>query len=351
MKKIKRPRLRKSSKNAAQKHERITNETVAEHREKILAGGRKFKYPVQYAQHRLVINTIMISLLALVVLFGVTWWQLYSAQNTGAFFYRLTQLAPLPVASVDGQAVPYRDYLMQYRSSIHWLESKSRSGRVFSVNSEDGKRQAGHFKRQSLDRAIENAYAQKLADQKNIKVSDKEIDDFIADALKASSTPNKPSQEAYKTVLSDTLGVSLDEYRLIVKQALLKQKVSFAIDERAKRKIDTAYAQIASNIPFEKIAVKYSEDSFAKTTKGDIGFVPKSNQDQGLVQTALKLKNGTTSGIIKGLDGYYIVKLIETKKDQVRYARIKVKLTAFDKQLSELKKQGKVKEFIEVKNN
>jgi parvulin-like peptidyl-prolyl isomerase len=35
---------------------RITNETVAEHRERILAGGRRFKYPMQYARHKLVFN-------------------------------------------------------------------------------------------------------------------------------------------------------------------------------------------------------------------------------------------------------------------------------------------------------
>lgn len=347
MKKISKPKLFKSSKKAESKHERITNETVAEHREKILAGGRKFKYPVQYAQHRLVINTITISFLALVLLIGVTWWQLYPAQNTDAFFYRLTQLIPIPVASVDGQNVPYRDYLMQYRSSIHWLESKSRTG-LFSINSEDGKRQAAHFKRQSLDRAIENSYAQKLADQKHITVSDKDIDNFIAKALQASSNQHKLSQDAYKAVLSDSLGLSTDEYNLIVKQALLKQKIAFAIDTNAKQKIETVYSALKANTAFNELAVNYSDDIFAKATKGNVGFVPKSNQDQGLVQAALKLKVGETSGIIQGLDGYYIVKLVEIKEDQVSYDRIKVKLTTFDEQLSLLKRQNKIQEFIKV---
>lgn len=347
MKKISRPRLRRAKKTE-QRHERITNETVAEHREKILAGGRKFKYPVQYAQHRLVINTIIISLAALIGLVGVTWWQLYAAQNTGAFFYRLTQLAPLPVAVVDDQNVPYQDYLMQYRSSIHWLESKSRTGRLFNINSDDGKHQAEHFKRQSLDQAIENAYAQKLADQKNITVSESEINSFISEALKASSNRHKPSQEAYKTVLSDSLGVSSDEYRRIVKQSLLKQKVSFVIDKAAQQKADAAHRSLVGNVPFETVVAQFSDDPLAASTKGDVGFVPRSNQDQGLVQAALKLKDGATSGIIKGFDGYYIVKLIETKEDQVRYARIKIKLTTFDKQLANLKKQGKVQEYIKV---
>ena len=200
----------KLGKKQSQKHERITNETVAEHREKILAGGRKFKYPVQYAQHKLIINTLIISFLAVGVLIGVTWWQLYIVQNTGAFFYRLTQLVPLRVATVDGQRVHYRDYLMQYRSSIHWIESKSQSG-PFNNNSDNSKRQASHFKRQPLDRAVENAYAQKIADQKNITVSEEEIDKFISNALEASTRSRKPSEEAYRAVLSDTLGVSTDE--------------------------------------------------------------------------------------------------------------------------------------------
>jgi len=351
MKKISRPRLKKPFKKAEPKHERITNETVAEHREKILAGGRKFKYPVQYAQHRLVINTIIISLVALILLVGITWWQLYPAQNTGAFFYRLTQLVPLPVASVDEQPVPYRDYLMQYRSSIHWLEGKTRSGRLFNINSEDGKREANHFKRRSLDRSIENAYTQKIADQKKIAVTEAEIDDFIARALKASSSKHKPSEEAYKAVLSDSLGVSPEEYRLIVKQALLKQKVSFVVDEAAKLKIKEAQKSLAAREPFETVVATYSDDDFAKTTKGDVGFVPRTNQDQGLVQAAINLKKGQISGPIKGLDGYYIVKLTEIKGDQVRYARLRIKLTEFDKQLVDLKKQGKVEEYIEVKRD
>ena len=39
---------------------RITNDTVAEHREKVLAGGRKLKYPLQYTKRKLVRNTILI---------------------------------------------------------------------------------------------------------------------------------------------------------------------------------------------------------------------------------------------------------------------------------------------------
>lgn len=326
---------------------RITNETVAQHREQILAGGRKFKYPIQYARHRLLINSILVFIIAVVVSVVFLWSQLYVTQNTGNFFYRITQLAPLPVAAVDGQPVAYSDYLMEYRSSIHWLQQKSRG---FSTNSADSKRQAEHFKRQSLNQAIENAYAVKIAKENNISVTEKDVDTFIDATIKNSSSRNL-SRESYEAVLSDSYGVTPEEYRTIVRYAITRQKAALAVDEAAKKKIKAAEASLATGKTFEEVAIQYSDDPGVETSKGDVGFVSKTNQDQGLAQAASKLQVGQVSGIISGSDGYYIVKLLETKTDQVRYARIKVTLTAFDSSLKKLKQDGKVQEYIKVEKN
>ena len=56
-----------------EKPSRITNETVAEHREQILAGGRKFKYPVQYAKHKLVLNSSPADDAAIEASFAAVW--------------------------------------------------------------------------------------------------------------------------------------------------------------------------------------------------------------------------------------------------------------------------------------
>lgn len=323
---------------------RITNETVAQHREQILAGGRKFKYPIQYEKHRLLINSIIVFLIALVVAVVFLWWQLYIMQNTSNFYYRVTQLIPLTVGTVDGQPVAYNDYLLEYRSSTHWLQEKSRG---FSTNAEDSKRQLNHIKRQSLNKAIENAYADKLARQYGVQVSDTEVDEFIEQTIKNSSTRNV-SRQSYEAVLSDSYGVSPEEYRSIVRYALLKQKVSFAIDEKAKYRAQQAKSELVAGKPFEEVVVTYSNDSLAKVTKGDVGFVSRNNQDQGLAQAAAKLQIGQVSDVIKGNGAYYIVKLLDANQDQVRYAFIKISLTQFDTNLSSLKKEGKVQEYIKV---
>src|SRR5664279_1357295 len=151
---------------------RITNETVAEHRERILAGGRRFKYPMQYARHKLVVNAIIIILVTVLALILVGWWQLYPVQNTDTFFYRVTRVLPLPIASVDGQQVRYSDYLMYFNGSAHYLQQSEQ----VNLNSDDGKRQLDYIKRKSIDNVIADAYATKLARGLNVTVSDKDVD-------------------------------------------------------------------------------------------------------------------------------------------------------------------------------
>ena len=79
MKKI----FKKKPKQKKELPTRITNDTVAEHREHVLAGGRKLKYPVQYTRSALVRNTIIISAVALVALVAGVWAQLYVFKDTG----------------------------------------------------------------------------------------------------------------------------------------------------------------------------------------------------------------------------------------------------------------------------
>jgi hypothetical protein len=55
-------KLKRESK-ASGTSNKMTAETMEEHRRQVLAEGRRFKYPLQYERHRLVFNTIIIALL------------------------------------------------------------------------------------------------------------------------------------------------------------------------------------------------------------------------------------------------------------------------------------------------
>lgn len=321
---------------------RITNETVAEHREKVLAGGRKFKYPIQYQRHKLVINTIIIGVATVVLLTAIGWYQLYIARDSSELTYRITQLIPVRIASVDGEPVPYSDYLMRYRSSIFYAQKQG----SINLNTSDGKRQAAYYQRQELTNAERNAYVTKLAHQQKLSVSDKEVNDFIKKDIDAKSV----SLNAYeKTVLKSYYDWSLDEYRSIVRDELLKRRVSFAIDTKAKQKAESLRQSVISGADFATVAKESSDDETTKSGGGDSGVLPTSSLDSNdLIVTAMKLEKDQVSNLIQGVDGYYFIKLTSKSNDAVQYRVIKVKLTAFDTGFTNLQEHGKIKEYISV---
>ena len=154
---------------------RITTETIDRHREQILAGGRRFKYPIQYAKHKLVINAILISLVALFALVFVGWWQLYPSQNTSEFMYKVTKFIPVPVAYVDGQPVLYSDYLMKCLGSMHYAQQIEQT----NFKTDSGKEQIKYIKQKAMSDSVADAYGAKLAIKMKIIVSEKEVDDFM----------------------------------------------------------------------------------------------------------------------------------------------------------------------------
>jgi hypothetical protein len=324
---------------------RITNETVAEHREHILTGGRRFKYPMQYARHRLVINTIAVTAATVLIVLAVAWQQLYIAQNTSDFFYRVTRIVPVPVASVDGSLVSYGDYLMYFSSSRHYLVQSEQ----LNISSADGKRQIDYIKRKSLDNVIADAYARKIATERKLTVTDDRIDSIVS---KDRDTANgRISQETYDASALNILGWTPNEYRKDIKSKLLRQDVSYAIDDKARVLQQKAVNLIASTSgDFDAVAKQLGGEGVSKVTAGVSGFVPLANKDGGLSAAAATLTKGQVSSAIKSTSGtgYFFVKLLDRTDTQVSYAYLQVPLTEFDARVQQLKADKKIKEYIDV---
>jgi hypothetical protein len=323
---------------------RITNETVAEHRERILAGGRRFKYPIQYARHRLVFNTIIVTVAALLLLVFLGWWQLYPMQNTSTFFYRVARVLPLPVASVDGEMVRYSDYLMYYRSSAHYLQQSEQ----INLDSEEGKRQLDYIKRKSMDTVIADTFAAKLAKERGITVTDEEVDKVIDEDRNTAN--GRISQETYDASALTILGWSPEEYRQDARNKLIRQKVSYEIDQQATQRSEKAAQLLKNESNLAKVAEQLGGNGSAAVTVGASGMVPRTNRDGGLSIAAAQLEKGKISAAIKTTtgDGYYFVKLLEKTGTQVSYEYLKIPLTEFTSQLTSLREENKIQEFISI---
>ena len=346
MKKLLPKRLRRNSGAADNTLGRITNETVAEHRERILAGGRKFKYPIQYAKHKLVINTLFVSLVSILALAGLGWWQLYIVQNSSTFMYRITKVLPLPVAVIDGQAVPFDDYLSRFRFNEFWLNTY---GEV-KLDTKDGKSQLEYIKRHVLDTALEDAYAQKLAPQYSATVSDADVSTMINTQRNTSN--GVISEDTYYSALKMTNGWSPDDLKTSLRRTILRNKVAFAYDTLASEQVKLAEPLVKStNGDFAKVAEQLSTSKGGKVTAGQTGLVSNASTMSGLqVSEVAKVDKNTVAGPIKATtdDGYYFVKVIDKTDTQVNFAYLRIPLTMFTDKVEALKKAGKVNEYIRV---
>lgn len=324
---------------------RITNETVAEHRERVLAGGRKFKYPLQYTKHRVLIISIVIVIVTTISFFGFCAWQLYGAQSTDKFMYSLTQFVPVPVAKVDSKWVRYSDYLMELRSAIHYLGTKE----AVNFNSDDGKRQLDYQKRLALNKAIEKTYVEKLAAEHNISVSQKEVDDFVKQQI--STNRLGVNESVYKQVIRDYYDWSFDEYKESIKEQLLRKKIQATLDTDSREKITFVANAIQKGYDFGTAAKEQSEDIVTKAQGGDMGIVNKDTDDpNNLIAAASQLQPGQMSDVIEGVDGFYLVKLLDKSQNgDLHIAKIYISYKVLDKKLSDLRDKGQVQEFITVK--
>jgi len=339
--------VRKKEKSGAKG--RITDATVEEHKEKVLAEGRKFKYPLQYSRHKVLINTAIIGAVA-VVLFGVVGWlDLYIWHDTGDIAYGLTRVLPVPVAKIDGENVRFSDYLMIFRSSVTSIERQQGSldqvGEAGVMGGEVVRRQ---YMRQALHDAQRYTYAMKLARELGIEVTQDEIDDMTRVHRTVGGV--EKSRETYEKILRDNFGLSVVEYERLLKMVITKRKVEERIDEGALLLIDEVAKTLASSGGKMKEAAK---EGVIYEASG--GLVESDNLDGGRARVASGLEVGQVSGkfVSQNGDGYYIVKLTEKKEGQVAYESVFVGFTEFEERISEFRETCEtdyalVREFIDV---
>lgn len=317
-------------------------EKVEERREEVLAKGRKFKYPLQYTKHKLVINTILVAAVAVVAMVVAGWLALYQFQSTGEMMYRVTQVLPVPVAEVDGAKVRYSDYLMIYRSNLQ--TSEQQSGQL--GNTEDDDLVRAEYKRTALEAAVEYTYAMKLGKELGLSVAEEEIDQAFDEHRKVGGVER--SEEAFLKIVQDNFGMNRREYRRMLELTLMKAKVEQEIDETAQAVAAEVETMLNENGGDMAAVAESLGEQVEYEATGQL--VDNMNVDGGRSNKAMTLEPGQVSErfLSSNGDGYYFVKLVEKTETQVNYESIKVKLTTFAERVAQLYEEGKVKELIEV---
>ena len=352
MKKMKKILNRNKSKKEPKKIDKVTNKTVAEHREKIIATGKSFKYPIQYTKTRLVVVAFIIGLVMVVGFFVYCWWQLYRVQTTSDFFYKITQFIPAPVAKVEGKSVSYGDYLLNYRPSESFLKNQNLMNEDYNgQKSPQAPSNVDYYKAIAMRDAVKYVYAKNLPEGKNIDITDKDAENVLRETYSASSEGNKLSDRSYDDFLEKFFGLNRDDVMKLLKMKLFVKEVSYSIDDKARNKSNEIANKIKANPnkPLSEIIPKEDKKSIQAL---ESGWVKKTNHDGGLAMKASKLKKGQASAIpVKSYrgDGYYFVRLIDTKNDdEINYEYVRIPLTVFEQKIRSLYKGEKIEYYIDV---
>ena len=317
-------------------------EKVEERREEVLARGRKFKYPLQWTKHRVVINTILIAVVTIAILVTSGWLALYQFGETGEMLFRITKILPIPVAQIDGENVLFSDYLMFYRSGMTSIERQSGQ----SVTEGDIETLRTEYKRAALTEAEEYTYAMKLAKEFGLTVTNEEIASEFNKHLSIGGTER--SEAGFMKIIEENFGLTKDEYERMIYLTLLRAKVEMAIDENASQiasRVETLLAENNGN--YSSVADALGDQIEYQETGG---MVSNQNIDGGRAAEASKLEPGEQSGRFVSIngDGYYFVKLISKSDTEVNFVSIKVPFTEFNIRLAELRENDAVNEFIKT---
>lgn len=340
---MKLPKIKLKKKSAELKPARITTKTIEQHRREILDGAKKFKYPIQYEKHRLVINAILVGIAFVAIFFAVIAWRIYKADDTSSFLYKISQVIPFRVGEVEGQPILFSDYLAYCRSSWHYHQTKEQK----NTNQQIEDKLKNEYRQRAFDNAVKIAYAKKLATERNISVSQSEIDQELQTKLTYADA--KISQSSFDKIVKEYYGLSQWEYRQIfVHYPLLLKKVMVAVDQPAtdlEQKITNTIKQATGKFEIASLRETYQAQGVEFI---DSGVVKYKINDSGRSEVAAKLQVGqiAPSFISRNLDSYNIIQLIAKDEETLRYHVLKIPLNKFNEQLKTITDQQKIKKYI-----
>lgn len=323
---------------------RITNETVAEHREEVLASARKYIYPLQHSRGRIIKISTGLLVIAVVVFFAYCGLALYKFQSTSTFIYEVTRVLPFPVAKAGPSYISYENYLFELRHLMHYYEVQQKEDLNGAFKSH-----LVVLRQNSMQTVIDQAYIKQLADKNNISVSNREVNDELA--LVKSQNRLGTNDQMLSDVLKQFWGWSISDFKRELKSQLLAQKVASELDTKTHARAANALAELNSGKDFAAVAAEVSDDAATKGNGGQYGApISKSSRDMPpqVVDALFKLQPGQTSGIIDTGYTLEIVKVLQVQGDKVQAAHISFNITDIQTYIKPLKDAHKARHFISV---
>ena len=343
----KRPRRKKPSdptlEEAIHNIPRITNETVAEHREEVLSGARKFIYPLQHSMHRVVVVSVGIFIVLFVSFVAYSLLALYRFDTTSTFMYRVTQVVPFPIAKAGPDFVAYENYLFELRHYMHYYQTQQQ----VDFSSDAGKEQLDAFREQALQSVVNDAYIKQLARQYGVTVSDQELQQQVN--LLRSQNRLGGSDEVFEDVLREFWDWSIGDFERKLHQQMLAQKVVSALDTETHERAEQVLSELEAGGDFAALAEQHSDDETTAQNGGDYGFpIERTHRDlpPQVIDTLFNMQPGEVSGIVETPRGLDILQVKEVDGSSIRASHIFFAFKDIDEFIDPIREENTQRVFI-----
>ena len=324
---------------------RITNETVAEHREEVLSSARKLIYPLQHSKHRVVRTSIILFIAVVVSFFVYVGLSLYKFQSTSGFIYGVTRVIPFPVAKVGDSWISYESYLFELRRNMHYYHTQQQSD--FATKS--GKTQLALLKKQALHQVVEDTRIKLLATKNGVTVGNEAVNNQVALVRKENRLGN--SERVFNDVLNQFWGWDQNDFKRELKQQMLQQAVVAKLDTKTNAEAQAALKQLQGGADFAAVAKAVSQDQATAPNGGAYpAAITATSRDVSPVVTAslFKLKPGQVSAIINTGYTLEIVKVLDATPGSMHAAHIQFDFQPATNYTKPLAQQTPAKVYIKT---
>ncbi len=325
---------------------RITSDTVAEHREEILSGARRFIYPLQHSRKRVVVISIAIITAIIIGSISFSALLLYRYQSTGNFAYQVSQVIPFPVAKVNGTYVPFEHYLFEMNYSLYYYRTISQEG--VDIESSEGQQVLRQLKQDALEKVKLDEMARQLAKDNDINVTNEDINRQIE--LIRNNSGVGDSDEAFEDIIRSSYDWDINDLRRSLRTQLIRQSLPRVLDTETIGHAQEASQKITEGEKFEDLVATYSDDILTKDRKGVIGEISRTDTQlpPEFIEAAFSLGEGEVSGVVESRFGLHIIKINKIDGDTREVAHILFQYFDVEEFLREEISKVEVSDYITV---
>jgi len=269
-----------------------------------------------------VLISLAIVAVAAIVVFGVG---IYAFSWNDQITKTIKQWIPYPALAANYfqvTSLSAYDDEVNYVKNLYGPDSKAvDESEKIDFSTKEGKQKLADFKKQIINKFVENAVVEKLAAKYNISAKQKEVDDLYKqyyNAYKAqdfdiSTIPAVKSKFRIQVLLnklSETVPVQVKASHILIK---VDENAAADAVTAAQARAQDILSQLEKGADFAELAKKYSEDTGSKDSGGDLGWFGRGDMVKEFEDAAFALKKGKISNLVRTSYGFHIIKVTDKR--------------------------------------